>query len=103
MSVADELVAQLSAAVRDAPDNRAAAMACVELGRVYENLLGNVTASRAWFVRARRLVEDDEPCIEQGWAAVGALGCDVDDPAVLFANAELALDRARQFGDVNLE
>ncbi len=35
--------------------------------------------------------------------AVAALGCDVDDPAVLLARAELALDRARRFGDVNLE
>lgn len=35
--------------------------------------------------------------------AVAALGCDVDDPAVLLASAELALDRARRFGDVNLE
>ena len=35
--------------------------------------------------------------------AVAALGCDVDDPAVLLSRAELALDRARRFGDVNLE
>ena len=31
------------------------------------------------------------------------MGCDVDDPAELLAAAELALDRARRFGDVNLE
>jgi len=31
------------------------------------------------------------------------MGCDVDDPAELLARAELALDRARLFGDVNLE
>jgi hypothetical protein len=31
------------------------------------------------------------------------MGCDVDDPASLLAAAELALDRARRFGDVNLE
>ena len=65
--------------------------------------LGNLTASRAWFARARRLVEDEPPCIEQGWVAVAAMGCDVDDPAELLAAAELALDRARRFGDVNLE
>ena len=35
--------------------------------------------------------------------AVAAMGCDVDDPAELLAEAELALDRARRFGDVNLE
>jgi tetratricopeptide (TPR) repeat protein len=54
-------------------------------------------------MRAIRLVEDEPPCIEQGWVAVAALGCDVDDPAVLLTRAELALDRARRFGDVNLE
>ena len=31
------------------------------------------------------------------------MGCDVDDPAALLAAAELALDVARRFGDVNLE
>ena len=31
------------------------------------------------------------------------MGCEVDDPAVLLERAELALDRARRFGDVNLE
>ncbi|HEY5886413.1 MAG TPA: hypothetical protein VIT24_01740, partial [Acidimicrobiales bacterium] len=43
------------------------------------------------------------PCLEQGWVAVAAMGCDVDDPDELLAGAELALDRARRFGDVNLE
>ena len=65
--------------------------------------MGNVIAGRAWFARARRLVEDEDPCVEQGWVAVAAMGCDVDDPAALLAAAELALDVARRFGDVNLE
>ena len=65
--------------------------------------MGNLIAGRAWFARARRLIEDEDPCIEQGWVAVAAMGCDVDDPAALLAAAELALDVARRFGDVNLE
>ena len=65
--------------------------------------MGNVTAGRAWFARAAAMVEHDEPCIEQGWVAVAAMGCDVGDPDRLLASAELALDRARRFGDVNLE
>ncbi len=100
------LVAHLSAAVRGftaAGDACMAAMACVRLGDVYANALGNQTAGRAWFARARRLVADQPPCLEQGWAAVAAMGCDVDDPETLLADAELALDRARRFGDVNLE
>jgi tetratricopeptide (TPR) repeat protein len=102
----DGAVAHLSAAVRGftaSGECSLAAMASVRLGQVYANGLGNSTAGRAWFARARRLVEDLPPCIEQGWVAVAAMGCDVDDPAQLLAAAELALDRSRRFGDVNLE
>ena len=102
----DACVAHLSAAIRGftaVGDRRLAATTCARLGEVFANALGNQTASRAWFARARRLVEDLPPCIEQGWVAVAAMGCDVDDPADLLAAAELALDRARRFGDVNLE
>lgn len=102
----DARVARLSAAVREltvAGDVRRAAMACVELGQTYENALCNLTAARAWFTRATRLIEAESPCIEQGWVAIAAMGCDVDDPAALLAAAELALERARRFGDVNLE
>ena len=102
----EDAVAHLSAAIRGftaADDNCRAAMACVRLGDTLANAMGNLTASRAWFTRARRLVEREPPCLEQGWVAVAAMGCDVDDPAELLAAAELALDRARRFGDVNLE
>jgi tetratricopeptide (TPR) repeat protein len=100
------LITHLSAAIRaftaaDQPCH--AAMACVRLGEVMANFVGNPTAARAWFVRAARLVEDQPPCLEQGWVAVAAMGCDVDDPVVLLASAELALDRARRFNDLNLE
>jgi tetratricopeptide (TPR) repeat protein len=100
------VVTHLSAAIRGftAVDEKCrAAMTCVQLGETLANAMGNITASRAWFARARRLVENEPPCVEQGWVAVAAMGCDVDDPAVLLAAAELALDRARRFGDVNLE
>ncbi|HEX2063046.1 MAG TPA: hypothetical protein VHE80_01355, partial [Acidimicrobiales bacterium] len=99
-------VDHLSAAIRGftaAGDRCRAAMACVRLGDTLASYVGNVTAARAWFTRARRLVEEEPPCLEQGWVAVAAMGCDVDDPAELLAAAELALDRARRFGDVNLE
>ncbi len=105
-SEVDAAVAHLSAAIRGftaAGDRRQAALACARLGDLFAHALGNLTAARAWFLRATRLVEHEPPCIEQGWVAVAAVGCDVDDPAVLLARAELALDRARRFGDVNLE
>jgi tetratricopeptide (TPR) repeat protein len=97
---------QLSAAVRQltaAGDRRQAAMACARLGDLFALTIGNLTAARSWFGRAIQLLQAEPPCIEQGWVAVAALGCDVDDPTVLLARAELALNRARRFGDVNLE
>ena len=102
----DGAVVHLSAAIRRltaAGDDRAAAMACARLGDLYANGLGSRVAARPWFRRAIRLVEDDEPCVEQGWVALAPMGCDVEDPEVLLARAELALDRARRFGDADLE
>ena len=100
------LVTHLSAAMRaltSAGEVRRAAMVCVDLGDALANGLGNLIAGRARFARATALLADEPPCLEQGWAAVAAMGCDVGDPAQLLASAELALDRARRFGDVNLE
>ncbi|MGY6501276.1 MAG: hypothetical protein ACXIVQ_10355 [Acidimicrobiales bacterium] len=102
----DTLIAHLSTAVRGFTESGRpcqAAMACVRLGDLLSNGLGHLTAGRAWYVRARRLLEDQPECIEQGWAAVAAMGCDVDDPDELLAGAELALARARTFGEVTLE
>ncbi len=103
---AEAAATHLSAAIRGFTargDRKQAALACARLGDLCANAMGNTTAARAWFLRATRLIEDEPPCIEQGWVAVAAMGCDVDDPAVLLARAELALARAREFGDVNLE
>ena len=103
-SDADGAVAHLSAAIRALTDDPcAAAMVCLRLGNLYGWRLGNLTAARAWFARAQRLIESQPPCVEQGWIAVASMGCDVDDPRELLAAADLALDRARRFGDLNLE
>jgi tetratricopeptide (TPR) repeat protein len=102
----EAMVTHLSAAVRGftaAGLRSRAAMASARLGDVYANAMGNPTAGRAWYARARRLLADEPPCVEQGWVAVAAMGCEVDDPDELLAAADLALDRARRFGDVNLE
>lgn len=99
-------VVHLSEAVRTltaAGDNRGAALASARLGELFQTMMGNKVAARPWFNRAMRLVQDEEPCLEQGWVALAPLGCDVEDPEVLAARAELALDRARRFGDVDLE
>ncbi|MCA1842462.1 MAG: hypothetical protein LC792_04595, partial [Actinobacteria bacterium] len=105
-SAVEATAARLSAAIREftaTGDRCRAALACAQLGDVFAQAMGNQTAARAWFLRATRLLEDEPPCVEQGWVAVAALGCDVDDPAELHACAALALERAREFGDVNLE
>ena len=102
----DGVVAHLSVAIQGftaAGEPCRAAMACLRLGDAFANLMGNPTAARAWFTRAQRLVADLPPCIEQGWVAVGAMGCTVADPEELKAGAARALDCARRFGDVNLE
>ncbi|MGH2686783.1 MAG: hypothetical protein ACRDJP_15060, partial [Actinomycetota bacterium] len=102
----DAAVAELAGAVRaraEAGDRRGEAMACAQMFSVYAFRLGNLTAARGWLARAERLLEDEEPCVEQGWVAIAPLGCLVDDPADLLSRAELALDRARRFGDVDLE
>ena len=83
--------------------NREAAMTCAALSVLYSARLINKVAARPWHLRAMRLLEDEPPCVEQGYVALAGLGCDVDDPALLAERATLALDRARRFGDVTLE
>lgn len=97
---------ELSTAVRvhtAAGRMKDAAMACARMGWVFETFVGNRAAARTWFARAARSLQDEPDCLEQGWVALAGLGCDVDDPSELWARAELALSRARRFGDVNLE
>jgi tetratricopeptide (TPR) repeat protein len=102
----ESAIAHYSAAVRlltAAGDDRQAAMVCTRIASTYSHWLGNRVAARPWLNRAMRLVADEEPCVEQGYVALASLGCDVDDPADLAGRAELALERARRFGDVDLE
>jgi tetratricopeptide (TPR) repeat protein len=101
----EAVLRHLADAVRgftEAGDPCRAALACAQLGDAM-SLVGHVTAARAWFARAERLVADLPPCVEQGWVAMASMGCEVDDPALLLQRSELALDRARRFGDLTLE
>jgi len=102
----DGAIVNFSAAVRGfaaAGDVKQEAMACACLGKVFGNFMANRVAATPWFTRAARLLENEPPCIEQGLVALAPMGCDVDDPAVLLARSELALDLARRFGDAELE
>jgi tetratricopeptide (TPR) repeat protein len=97
---------QLEAAVADYEARglrRKAAVAACALGCLYESGLGNLLAARAWRARARRYLEGEGRCVEQGWVALGWTGCGSDDPEALLRDAELALGLAREFGDHRLE
>src|ERR1700757_3753639 len=75
-----------------AGDVKQEALACARLGMVFGNLMANRVAATPWFTRAIRLLENEPPCLEQGYVALAPMGCDVDDPTVLLARAQLALD-----------
>lgn len=82
---------------------RQGARAAVDLGRVYIDGLENQAVGRAWLSRATRILEDEEPCVERGYAALALVGCSVDSADALDDAAELALDLAQRFGDRALE
>ena len=90
-------------ALRGAHRNRAAALVAVSLGRVQFDGVGDQLAGQGWLSRARSLVEKDEPCVEQGWVALGLVGCSVADAGALDGGARLALDLARLRDDRDLE
>jgi tetratricopeptide (TPR) repeat protein len=82
---------------------RRAAVAASWLARVHLDGWGNRVVGSAWLRRAAGLLDGEEPCLEEGIVAVAVLGCGVADAGALEANARLALDRARRFGDLHLE
>lgn len=82
---------------------RRAALAASWLGRTFFDGMGNALAGRVWLKRAARMIDDEPACVEQGWVALGLIGCAVADAGELEANAAVALDVARRFGDLSLE
>jgi DNA-binding NarL/FixJ family response regulator len=90
-------------ALRAAGRNRAAALVAVSLGRVHFDGLGDQLVGRGWLSRAASLVDHEEPCVEQGWVALGLVGCSVADAGALDAGARMAIDLARRHDDCDLE
>src|SRR5205085_2085074 len=73
---------QLMAAVvafQERAQPRRAAVAASWVGRIYHEGLNNRAAARGWFARARRLLEGQGPCVEEGWVAVANIGCVIAD------------------------
>ena len=66
-------------------------------------VLGEPAAVRGWEQRALRVCAQLGECIERGYLAVARVACDIHDPVELHANATLALELAREFGDHDLE
>ncbi len=82
---------------------RRAAMAATALGNLYLDGLEEPAVGRGWFSRAIRLVEQEEPCVEKGYALIGPMGASVANADELEVTARAALDLAHHFGDRNLE
>jgi DNA-binding NarL/FixJ family response regulator len=101
-----EAAAQLERSYRDFQSRglpRRAAMAATALGRLYFDGLENQVVGRGWLTRALRLLDRDEPCVEQGYAALALVGCSVANAQELDASAQRALDIAHRCGDAALE
>jgi DNA-binding NarL/FixJ family response regulator len=87
---------------RETDDGAAAARAAIELAQT-EATSGNLPGARGWLGRAKRLIEEIGPCVEEGYYRIAMMGCEVPDVTELEANAARALEVARAFRDTNLE
>lgn len=83
-------------------EGRAAARTAITLAQV-DLTTGNEPGSRGWLGRARRLLDEIGPCVEEGYYQIAVMGCEVPDVTELEANAARALELARRFRDVDLE
>jgi DNA-binding CsgD family transcriptional regulator/tetratricopeptide (TPR) repeat protein len=88
---------------RQSGNDRRAALAASHIGRVEYDGLGRLNAANGWYSRAGRLVSDEPPCLEQGWVALGRVGCSFVDSDELESAARRALRLANEFGEVDLE
>ncbi len=80
----------------------AAARAAIVLAQV-EATSGNDAGARGWLSRAKRLIDEVGPCVEEGYYRIAMMGCDTPDVTELEASAGRALEVARTFRDNNLE
>jgi len=87
---------------RQGADLRAAARAAIALAQV-DATSGNGAGARGWLGRAKRLIDEIGPCVEEGYYRIAMMGCEVPDVSELEASAARALEVARTFHDTNLE
>lgn len=87
---------------REAGDFAAASRAAIALAQV-EVAGGHGSSARGWLARAKRLIDEIGPCVEEGYYRIAMMGCEVPDVVELEASANRALEVARTFRDTNLE
>lgn len=103
MARADRQLEQAYHELRRRGQERKAALVAVSLGRLHHDGIGDQPVGNGWLARALSLVEALEPCLEQGWALIPLVGCNVADTDRLLVNAQRALEIAHQFSDGELE
>jgi DNA-binding CsgD family transcriptional regulator/tetratricopeptide (TPR) repeat protein len=88
---------------RRSGNRRRAALAASHIGRVEHDGLGRLNAANGWYSRANRLIAGEPRCVEQGWVALGRVGCSFTDADELESAARNALELADELGEVDLE
>ncbi len=89
-------------ALREMGATAAAARVATLLGELHWGGLGNASIGRGWLERARRLLDESGPCVEEGYWELARLACDRPDPVEIEHSALRALEVATRFGDVAL-
>lgn len=89
--------------LRSAGEFRAAARVAAALADLQAGALGHAAVGRGWVERGNRMVRRAGRCVEEGYLAIAVLACEVPDMIAVERNAQLALDRAAEFEDADLE
>jgi tetratricopeptide (TPR) repeat protein len=87
---------------RRAGDADRAALIALWIAREYVEALGNAPASSGWLARATGLLRDEPASGARGWLDL-TIGTLSDEPGAMRERAESALERARSYGDADLE
>ncbi|HEX3610113.1 MAG TPA: LuxR C-terminal-related transcriptional regulator [Sporichthyaceae bacterium] len=89
--------------LRSGGDLRYAVRVAGDLAGLHVAAWGSRAVARGWIDRGLRLLGQVGHCVEEGYLALGILGCDWPDVEALEAAAELALSLAVEFADPVLE
>jgi len=82
---------------------RAAALVAASLADLHSSGFGNRVVGQGWISRARRLLESEGRCVEQGYVELAVIACETHDVERLEQATRFALELAGEFGDSELE